>query len=151
MQAHLTTWEDRFWAKVEEDSQTGCWNWTAAMDGHGYGRFGGSGGCRRGKTSLAHRIAFELVIGMIRGGLELDHLCRNTVCVNPAHLEPVTHRENLLRGRTVPAAYAARTHCGRGHPFDSVNSYRDAEGRRRCRACLRDNALRAYYRRKAAA
>ncbi len=85
----------------------------------------------------AHRAAYELYVGPIPEGLTIDHLCRNTLCVNPAHLEAVTMRENILRG-TGPSAQAARkTHCLRGHPFDDGNTLFRATGKRVCRACQR--------------
>lgn len=88
---------ERFWAKVAipADVMTGCWLWGAMKDPRGYGRFNLDKGPR-----LAHRIAYTLVKGAIPGGLGLDHLCRAHGCVNPAHLEPVTQRENVRRGLT---------------------------------------------------
>ena len=82
--------EGRFWAKVDRSGS--CWLWLAATS-HGYGTFQSNG-----KLVRAHRYAYELLVGPIPGGLVIDHLCRTTACVNPEHLEPVTQRENLLRG-----------------------------------------------------
>ena len=87
-----------------------------------------------GKHFLAHRMIYELLVGPIPDGLEIDHLCRNRGCVNPGHMEPVTHRENLMRGDTVAAANPAKTHCIRGHPYDDENTYRYGS-HRYCRAC----------------
>lgn len=126
---------DRLLEKIERDPVTGCWNWTGARDVTGYGRFGyyeGNGPCR---TLGAHRVAYLLLVGQIPDGLQLDHLCRNPKCVNPAHLEPVTGRENTLRGNTIPAACAKKTHCLRGHPFDEDNTYFH-KGVRHCRTCI---------------
>ena len=75
---------------------SGCWEWTGARDQRGYGRAGY--GPRRAGTGLVHRMVYQQVNGPVDDGLELDHLCRNPPCANPAHLEPVTHRENILRG-----------------------------------------------------
>jgi hypothetical protein len=70
----------------------GCWRWTATLDRVGYGNIQ-----VRRRTMRAHRASYEAHVGPIPKGLELDHLCRNKACVNPSHLEPVTHSENLRR------------------------------------------------------
>lgn len=115
----------------------GCWYWTAARYASGYGRFRlGSmhDGTRR--VATAHRLAYETMVGAVPAGLELDHLCRNRACVNPAHLEPVTRRENLLRGATIPAGNAAKTHCPKGHAYDARNTRTTKDGSRVCRRCV---------------
>ena len=126
----------RFWSKVNKTEA--CWLWTAAKSTRGYGSIGT--GDRR--TALAHRVAYELLVGPIPEGLTLDHLCRNHGCVNPAHLEPVTQRENVLRGVSPSARCAAVTHCPQGHPYDEANTYRPPEGGRDCRACVREAGRR---------
>lgn len=83
-----------FWRKVDVGHPLGCWVWTAAVGSHGYGVFNPE----PGTTALAHRHAYTLLVGPIPDGLDLDHLCRNRVCVNPDHVEPVTRRENVQRG-----------------------------------------------------
>lgn len=134
----------RFWAKVELQAD-GCWLWIAARTTTGYGTYTVEGATRR-----AHRVSYEVLIGEIPVGLVLDHLCRVRACVNPQHLEPVTHQVNLLRGETSAARNAARTHCNYGHPFDEANTGSDG-GKRRCRACNRARWRRAVARRQGAA
>jgi hypothetical protein len=135
--------EERFWFKVEKTET--CWLWTGGLDADGYGEFS----LTHSKTVRAHRYAYESLVGTIPAGLVIDHVrkrgCVNRHCVNPAHLEPVATRENLLRGDTFQARNAAKTHCIRGHPFDAVNTdySHDSKGpRRRCRACHRDTERR---------
>lgn len=120
-------WEARFWSKVRKTET--CWEWVAGKD-HGYGIIQAGGRARK-----AHRLAYEMLVGPIPAGLILDHLCRNRSCVNPAHLEVVTNRENVLRGVGPTAANAAKTHCVRGHAFTPENTIRRRGTQRDCRAC----------------
>lgn len=121
--------EDRFWPRVDKQDD-GCWLWTATLDSDGYGSL-----WVQGTMVSTHRFAYELLVGPIPDGLTLDHLCRVRRCVNPDHLEPVTHRENTLRGESFAAANAAKTRCPRGHPYDDENTYVDGDGGRHCRTC----------------
>lgn len=117
------------------DDTTGCWVWQLARNGAG----GGYGVMRNGgRQQPAHRVYYERLVGPIPEGLVIDHLCRNHACVNPAHLEPVTPRINVLRGETIVAANAAKTHCQNGHPFDAENTRILTSGSRRCRTCQRE-------------
>lgn len=138
---------DLFGERMQFDPD-GCWSWTSTKSPRGYGSFR-----RRGRPNVsAHRYSYELLVGPIPDGLELDHLCRNPSCVNPAHLEPVTHQENVLRGASGPALNGAKTHCHRGHEFTPDNTYarKDRRGRH-CRACARlQDGLRRANRREAA-
>lgn len=123
--------ELRFWRKVEK-FDGGCWNWAAYRDKTGYGRFAAVSG----RLVLAHRFAYETTVGPIPHGLELDHLCRNPSCVNPSHLEPVTRRENVVRGVSPNAVNAAKTHCIRGHELSRENCYTTKwPYNRECKAC----------------
>ena len=125
-----------FWAQVQP---TGfCWLWTGRTH-DGYGRYSGGS---------SHRIAYELLVGPIPDGLELDHLCRVTQCVNPDHLEPVTREENIRR------RYLLVTSCKNGHPFTPENTYPipptvRRSGKRACRTC-RNEASQRYRTRRAA-
>lgn len=128
----------RFWAKVEVQAN-GCWLWTASLTATGYGRFGVG---RR--SERAHRVSYQALVAEIPEGSELDHLCRNRACVNPVHVEPVTHRINLLRGDGVPGRNARVTHCPNGHAYDEANTRWERDGHRRCRACERRHHRRYY-------
>lgn len=114
-----------------------CWPYGGFRDRDGYGQFSsawsGAMSCYR-----AHRVMYEGTVASVPAGLVLDHLCRNRACCNPAHLEPVTHRENIMRGVGVAAVNAARTHCVNGHEFTADNTYlrKRPGGGRICKACI---------------
>lgn len=149
-QVMFKTEAERFWSKVNKagpipaKSELGpCWIWTGTRIPSGYGHF-----CRTQfsgtpkRLILAHRWAYEDANGVIPDGLEIDHLCRVRACVNPAHLEAVTHRENGRRG-TAAAVNGGRqrskTHCPQGHEYNQENTYVWAPtGQRICRVCDRD-------------
>lgn len=141
---------DRFADKIAL-TDSGCIEWIGGLNGVGYGQFyvGRDSYDQTGK-GYAHRWSYEHHVGPIPPGMHLDHLCRNRSCVNPEHLEPVTIRENLLRGETSTAAHAAKTHCPQGHPYEGPNLYVSPSGSRVCRECNRSRSL-ARYRRLAAA
>ena len=149
MPRRITDFE-RFEAKYEPEPMSGCWLWLAARDKHGYGVFS-----VRHRSILAHRFAYQHYGGVTEVPLELDHLCRVTSCVNPAHLESVTHAQNVLRGRGPDAArlrFSTMTRCSRGHLL-SVDNTRYSKRRqyviRQCRICIRAHKKR--YREIAAA
>jgi hypothetical protein len=121
------TLQERFDSKWEPDAN-GCWLWTGYLTPDGYGRFQLDRSSR-----VAHRVGYEIYVGPISEGLELDHLCRVRHCVNPEHLEAVTHDENLRRGE-IGTYNAVKTHCKRGHALTGGNLY-PKDGRRHCRAC----------------
>jgi hypothetical protein len=141
--------ETRFWAKVDLPNEQGCMLWTAGCDRKGYGRF-----YLAGHEHGAHRVAYQLAYGPVPAGLVLDHVkawgCTNRHCVAPDHLEPVTNRENLLRGEGFAAVQVRRTHCPAGHPYDEANTYRHSNGSRECLTCARASARRRASRRRAA-
>jgi hypothetical protein len=133
--------DERFWAKVDRGDEDQCWEWQAGRT-NGYGIF-----WIGDRLVRAHRFAYELLVGPIPDGLELDHLCRNRACVNPGHLEPVTREENLRRGIHVNRE---KTHCPQNHPYDEVNTYIEG-GRRHCRICVREAGRRYRERSQIAA
>jgi HNH endonuclease len=133
---------ERFWSKVDTRGPDECWPWRPPVRPDGYGSFH-----RDGRGVPAHRVAYELEVGPVPDGLDVDHECHNRdescpggpcahrACCNPAHLKPATRRANLLGGRTVVAAHARATHCPAGHPYDDANTYVAPSGHRFCRAC----------------
>ncbi len=132
--------EVRFWRYVDKND-SGCWLWTASLNKWGYGQlYAGSLNGKRLTPFIAHRFSYQLNVGPIPEGLDLDHLCRVRSCVNPDHLEPVTRRENIVRGIGFCAENAKKTHCANGHPYDDENTRITKNGWRRCSACNRENA-----------
>jgi len=126
----------RFTSKYEK-RDSGCWHWTAgssimARTNNRIWRYGWFRPGGKAQHVLAHRWAYETYNGLIPPGMVIDHLCRNTLCVNPAHLEAVTVQENLARGDN---ANLRKTHCKRGHLFDIANTYISGGGGRYCRKC----------------
>lgn len=122
--------EDRFWARVKKTGPDECWEWLGSQHkprwGSPYGRFT----IKHGVRAIAHRIAYELALGPIPEGLTIDHLCRNTLCMNPQHLEPVTASENSRRANSL----RIRTHCARGgHELPPIGAKS-----RGCSVCRRE-------------
>lgn len=123
---------DRFWSKVEISDPSACWIWVGGRDAAGYGQF--SVITPNGRSTIrSHRFAYEALMGAIPDELVMDHLCEVRECVNPHHLEPVTVRENILRGDTGERE-RAKTHCPQGHPYSGDNLVIH-HGSRECRTC----------------
>lgn len=135
---------DRFTPKVRVIPCGGCWEWTAGLSVAGYGMFFDGE-----RDVLAHRWSYAWFVGALVPGLQIDHLCRNRMCVNPMHLEQVTARENQLRGFGFSGRKARQTHCIRGHEFTPENTYRQpGTNKRTCRTCVADRERRRPPRRK---
>lgn len=113
----------------------GCWIWQRSLTSKGYAKVKtGSRTDNTRKTAIAHRLMYELLVGEIPANHELDHLCKQRNCINPDHLEPVLHRENVLRGNGLAGMNARKTHCKQGHEYTESNT-RMYGNKRRCRAC----------------
>lgn len=139
---------DRFWKRIDRRGPNECWEWVGAVTANGYGRFSPrvDGVMHR---QMAHRVAYEALVGQIPDGLVIDHLCRNRRCVNPAHLEAVTQLVNVMRGEGVGVINAAKSECLDGHEFTPENTYMTPRGGRACMACQRRRS-REYHARKSA-
>jgi hypothetical protein len=135
-----------------------CWPWLGVIDRGGYGLVKPN----RASVVLAHRLVYTVLVGPIPHRAALDHTChakdetcrggascRHRRCVNPAHLEPMDHVENTMRGRGFVAVNAAKTHCDNGHPFDAENARPRPSGGRACKACDRQRQREYKQRRHA--
>ena len=111
-----------------------CWEWTGAHTKGGYGTLNAR---KYYGEVIASRIAVRLAGRVIPEKMTIDHLCLNTRCVRPSHLEVVSYRTNILRGGGTASRNAQKTHCPQGHPYDAKNTIRDRKGWRKCRTCLR--------------
>ena len=127
--------EQKIIKHISLDAKTKCWNWTGVPNKDGYGRLTLNNKDER-KDWLAHRYVYTYYIGKIKDNMTLDHLCRNRICVNPEHLEPVLIGVNLLRGNTFQAKNSQKISCKRSHMFNNKNTYYH-KGHRHCRTCRR--------------
>lgn len=135
------SFECRFWSKVDRRGPEECWPWTGPVHKRGYGKITDDR-----TTLLAHRVAFSMESGRIKSDLIVDHICNNPICVNPGHLQMITQRRNVMRGKGLAAENARKTHCKNGHPLSGENLVliRQKNGRneRRCRTCSRETGRR---------
>ena len=145
--------EERLIRDIDYEPNTGCWLWNKSVNGDGYGRLQ-----YKNKRYRAHREVYKYYKGEIPKGLELDHLCRVPSCVNPAHLEPVTHKENVRRGASLGGALwngvnheSMKTHCKWGHEFNEENTciyIRNGRRWRECRQCRRERKQIRYWKKR---
>lgn len=130
------TWDmtvRRFMSKITFTES--CWNFPI----YKHRRYGDFYNHFEGREVKAHRFSYELFVGKIPEGLQIDHLCENKSCVNPAHLDPVTSKENSYRGNPLIVNHARKTHCPKGHPYTPENTYIKPDGMgRTCRICKRN-------------
>jgi hypothetical protein len=136
--AHVSP-EERLLRWTEPEPNSNCWIWTGAQHGKGYGIVH-----RENRSKSPHREAYELFVGPIPPGMEIDHRCRVRLCVNPAHLEAVTHQENCARGN-LGQAKLRNTTCPRGHAYDAVIMRKGQVVGRACRACWRERRRRYLH------
>lgn len=133
--------EKIFWDHITVNLLTGCWEWDGRIGTGGYGLLQANR-----VRKLAHRASYEINVGPILDGLQIDHLCRNRRCVNPKHLEQVTMQENVRRGEGVSARNARKTHCPYGHPYSGENLLVSPGGSRKCKICQNKNGrVKAEY------
>ena len=128
---------DRFWDKVIPEPNSGCWIWLGCNNGKGYGKF-----WIEGRKTYSHIISYVYLVDSYAEGLDLDHKCRNRICCNPDHLEPVTRKINILRGQSIAITIArnrAKTHCPKGHEYTPENTIIrvNRNNARECRFCAR--------------
>lgn len=123
-----------------------CWEWKGPKDAKGYGLLWDTPGKR---SRRVHQVVYDIYIGEMPEGMQVDHLCRNKSCANPAHLEAVTPRENTLRGDGPTAQNARKTHCPQGHEYSEENTRITPAGWRMCLTCERERNHAAYLRRRA--
>lgn len=129
--------QERFNARYVVDPVTGCWNWSAGLNGKGYAYIW-TGPRAKSDTRQAYKVAWEFKFGPVPEGLELHHKCENRKCVNPDHLEASTRKGHQRKHpNMITTQNAALTACKRGHEFTPVNTWTSKKGSRHCRACAR--------------
>ena len=126
-----------FWSKVDKTDT--CWRWTGSVSDAGYGVFS-----VKGKLRGAHRVSYEMNVGPIPDGMHIHHRCEVRDCVNPAHLEPLTPRQNVLLSSATGAVNARKTHCVNGHEYTPESTRRTKSGARVCRTCGIDRKANRY-------
>lgn len=127
------------------EPETDCWIYLGTPS-RVYGTIKGTGSRR---NLSVHRLSYELFVGPIPQGLQIDHyVCENTRCFNPKHLRPSTGRENVLRSDTLASKFASKTHCPQGHEYNDNNTYFYPKGGRGCRICRRESNRRYDHRKR---
>jgi hypothetical protein len=137
----LVPLETRLWSRIKRQGARDCWPWLGTLTRWGYGKIE-----INGKTRHVHRVVYELLVGPIPDGMDIDHLCHgpdcepgphcpHRSCENPAHMEPVTTGENVRRGFSLSSVNREKTHCPRGHPYSAENTRLNSRGQRVCRTC----------------
>jgi len=145
---NIDEWNERIQPRLVVDPETGCWRWPGWNNGLGYGKIQVGG--RKGRGLYVHRIAYELFVGPIPEGMDLDHLCRVRDCARPDHLEPVTRSENIRRGAgaggVLAPPYVMPETCRAGHALvgDNLGPPGTDGSHWRCRTCDREDARRRY-------
>lgn len=142
----ITTILERFLIKIKINEATGCWEWTAATAGDGYGWLFARKTNGRKTSIYSHQFSYEFFNHVeIPSGLTVDHICRNMICVNPFHLRLLSLVDNILCGQAGPANNKRKIYCKRGHPLSGENLYIvPNSGYRQCRTCIRYQAKGQY-------
>ena len=140
----VTPLQERLWPRI--DASGPCWLWTGGKGRNGYGKVTRD---RNSGTAYVHRVVWEILVGPIPAGADMDHLCRVRACCNPDHLEPVTRAVNVARGSSRAGA-PRHTECTNGHRLTPDNTAMNGTGKRTCRTC-KNAAARRYRTRKALA
>lgn len=131
-------------------NSNGCWIWQRRVQSNGYGQISvGSRTDGTNKNTTAHRISYITFNGEIADGLQIDHLCKVRVCVNPDHLEAVTAKENVHRSNAKFKQQIKRTHCPKGHEYseDNMYTYKTRIGGicRNCKTCMKERTKNRYW------
>lgn len=142
-------------SKSFDKTSNGCWEWRKGLNKDGYSQISLWGGWKKapkGGQYPAHRIMYELIKGELKPDEQIDHLCRNKVCINPEHLEAVDKDTNNIRGNSPSAIHSRKTQCPKGHPYSGANLYiefkQNGKTMRRCRACRAEQKRQQYLRSK---